>query len=93
MTSYEPNWLADVDRYMGMLIVIGAVLFIVWFVTILDVIKSEFRRDADKIVWFLFITILPLIGAIVYFIIGVAQKVDVEPTDVRSARYRHTRRE
>jgi hypothetical protein len=93
MTPYEPGWLADADRTMVMLIVTGVISLLLWFVTILDVLKSEFRRDADKIVWFLFVTMLPIAGAIVYFILGPDQKVDAGPADARSARYRRTRRE
>jgi len=41
---------------------------------LIDVIKSNFDKDVNKIVWIIVILGIPVIGAILYFFIGSRQK-------------------
>ncbi len=47
---------------------------ILWLWSLIDCLKSEFK-NYDKIVWVLLIIFLPILGAILYLIIGRKQKV------------------
>jgi hypothetical protein len=42
--------------------------------TVVDILKSKFRGN-DHIKWILAVTFLPVIGVIIYYIIGVKQKI------------------
>jgi RNA polymerase subunit RPABC4/transcription elongation factor Spt4 len=44
----------------------------IWF--IVDIIKSDFRGN-DKIRWILLVTFLPIVGLIIYYFVGVKQKI------------------
>ncbi|TDI76886.1 MAG: hypothetical protein E2O83_08935 [Bacteroidetes bacterium] len=47
---------------------------ILWLWSLIDCVKGEFK-NYDKIVWILLIILLPILGAILYLIIGRNQKV------------------
>lgn len=42
----------------------------VWIFALVDVLKSEFRGENDKLLWAIVILLGGLIGAVVYFAIG-----------------------
>lgn len=48
--------------------------FVFWLWTLIDCLKSDFK-NYDKIVWILLIILLPIIGALLYLIIGRKQKI------------------
>jgi len=50
---------------------------IYWIIALVSVLKNEFT-ESNKIVWFLAITLLPIIGPILYFFIGDKYKIDPE---------------
>ena len=50
------------------------ILIIVWFIVLLDILKNEFKEN-NKIVWILIVIFIPVIGAILYLIIGRGQKI------------------
>ena len=78
--------------FLAMIIIFAIAWFLIWLVTIIDIVKSDFKRDADKIVWFLFVMAIAPIGAFLYFLIGRFQKTEVERVS-RSTRYRDIGRE
>ncbi len=47
---------------------------LLWFWSLVDCLKSDFK-NYDKIVWILLIILLPIIGAVLYMIIGRSQKI------------------
>lgn len=53
---------------------------ILWIAAFIDILKSDFKGGSDKIVWLLVVVFLPLVGAILYFVIGKTQKID-KPTE------------
>ena len=55
--------------------IIGLVCFIINVIALIDIIKSDFKGDNDKIMWLLLTLFISPIGAILYFIIGRKQKV------------------
>ncbi len=42
---------------------------------IIDIVRSDFRRDSDRILWAIIVLMVPFIGPILYFLIGRKQKV------------------
>lgn len=49
--------------------------FIVWLVALVDIIRSDFTGN-NKVIWLLIVILVPLIGMILYFLIGKKQKID-----------------
>jgi hypothetical protein len=80
------------SRYMIVILIIVGVWLLLWLITIIDILRSEFKRDADKVVWFLFVTANAPLGAFLYFLIGRFQKTDAERVS-RYTRYRDIGRE
>lgn len=59
------------------LIEILLILFIVMLVpliALIDILRSNFEQN-DKLIWVLVVIFLPLIGSILYFIIGRKKKI------------------
>ena len=48
---------------------------IFWIIALIDILKSDFRDTNDKIIWALVVIFLPVIGSILYFLIGKSQKI------------------
>lgn len=42
---------------------------------ILDVVRSEFRKDSDRILWALIVLLVPVIGPVLYYVVGRKQKL------------------
>ena len=87
MPPVDPKVVEVVSRFMALFVIIGIISFLVWLVTIIDIVKSDFNSTADKIVWFLFVMMLPPVGIILYCAIGRGQKIEDDPP-LRSTRYR-----
>jgi len=45
------------------------------FFAILDVVRSDFRRDSDRILWALIVLLVPVIGPVLYYLVGRKQKI------------------
>ncbi len=87
MPTIGPNVIESCSHLSVSMILLASGLFLLWLGTIIDIVKSEFTRDADKIVWFLFVMMLPPLGVLLYFLIGRFQKINAGPV-IRSKRYR-----
>jgi hypothetical protein len=59
-----------------MLLVYG-IPFLIGLVCLIDILRSEFTGH-NKIIWFLLVLFLPVVGAILYFFMGTDQKVRPE---------------
>ena len=46
-----------------------------WIIALIDILKSDFRDTNGKIIWVLVVIFLPVIGSILYFLIGKSQKI------------------
>lgn len=57
-----------------LMVLVGAVLslagFAFWLWMLVHAITNKNLRDGEKIIWVLVIIFLPLIGSIIYFLIG-----------------------
>ncbi|WP_258099685.1 PLD nuclease N-terminal domain-containing protein [Marinoscillum pacificum] len=56
-------------------ILFGFFLFAIWVWTIIDIIKSEFKDNNEKILWVVLVILLPFIGTVLYFAIGSKNRV------------------
>lgn len=60
-------------------LILGLLLFLLptllWLIALIDILKSNFKESTSKIIWVLIVIFLPIIGSILYFIIGKENKV------------------
>lgn len=45
-----------------------------WIYSLIDILKNSFEKN-DKIIWVLVVLLLPIIGSILYIVIGRKQKL------------------
>jgi hypothetical protein len=57
-----------------LILFILAVFFLLPLIAIIDIVRNEFTGN-NKIVWVLVVLLFPIIGAILYFLIGGSQKL------------------
>lgn len=57
-------------------LLINLLLFILLIWAIVDLVRSEFKDSTNKIIWALVIIFVPLIGPVLYLVIGRKQKLD-----------------
>jgi beta-lactamase regulating signal transducer with metallopeptidase domain len=55
-------------------LIIGALPFILMVAALIDILRHEFEPDQNKIIWVLVVIFLPLLGSLLYFLIGSNQK-------------------
>jgi len=58
-----------------LLILFVFIPFVLSLWALVDILKSRFRESTNKIVWLLVILFIPILGVILYFIIGRKQRV------------------
>lgn len=64
------NTLEALIFYIEVMAMLGTILFVVWIITIADIVKSEFIKPSNKTAWLLLVLLLPLIGVLPYIILG-----------------------
>jgi hypothetical protein len=57
-----------------LILFILAIFFLLPLIAIIDIVRNEFTGN-NKIVWVLIVLLFPVIGAIIYFIVGEGQKL------------------
>jgi len=68
------NAMQSLARFMAVWFLIGIGVFIVWVSTIVDIVRSDFTNPSNKTVWILLVVLLPILGMLLYFILGQSQK-------------------
>ena len=71
------SYLTELFLYLLPLILI--VLFISWIIILVDILRSNFKNSIDKLIWLFVITLIPILGLILYAIIGRKQKIKNAP--------------
>jgi hypothetical protein len=61
-------------KFMTAIIAISIAIGVVWVITLVDILRSEFTDSSNKIVWFFLVLFLPVLGIFLYGIIGLDQK-------------------
>lgn len=76
---------------MGLLIggLLGLAVVALWIWAVVDIIKSDFKDTIMKVVWLLLVVFIPLLGFILYVVVGRATKLSKEAAaaTVSSAKY------
>jgi ABC-type molybdate transport system permease subunit len=49
---------------------------ILWIWALLDILKSDFKSDIEKIIWLALVIFVPVLGWILYFAIGRSQRIN-----------------
>ncbi len=63
------------------LIILGLPLSII-VLALVDILRSEFKTPENKIIWVIVTLLLPIIGALLYLLIGRSQRL--KPSEVNS---------
>lgn len=51
-------------------LVFVALPVVLWLIALISILRNDFVKPSDKIVWFLVVFLLPLLGALLYIFIG-----------------------
>jgi len=73
-TQNFQNTLQSLARFVVIWLLLGSFLFVVWVITLVDILRSEFQTPSGKAVWMLLVLFLPLLGMLIYMILGSHQK-------------------
>jgi uncharacterized membrane protein YqaE (UPF0057 family) len=71
-----------VDLFAGatvLCILVASVLFfffLLWLLTLVDLMRSDFLVPTNKITWLILLLFLPPLGVVLYWIIGSKQKIE-----------------
>ena len=71
------SYFAELFLYLLPLILI--VLIISWIIILVDILRSNFKNSIDKLIWLIVITLIPILGLLLYIIIGRKQKIKNAP--------------
>ena len=59
-----------------LLFLIILLLFGIWLAALIDIIRSRFKSDTDRLLWIVVVTLAPFIGILLYWILGKRYKID-----------------
>ena len=58
-------------------IILGIIIFVFWVWALVDVLKNDFKNN-NKLIWLLTVILIPVIGVVLYVLIGRFQKIPEE---------------
>jgi cytochrome bd-type quinol oxidase subunit 2 len=80
METTLPLYIATISFTEIMLLLLFlAVPVALWLWSLIDLLSSEFENSLNKVIWLMAITFLPVLGALLYLLIGRNQKVSSLP--------------
>jgi hypothetical protein len=44
-------------------------------IALFDILRNQFKNQSDKLIWVLVVLLLPVLGSILYYVIGRTQKL------------------
>ena len=89
----DPKIFELLARYSAAIVLVVIAFFLIWLVTIIDIITNDFVNNANKIIWFFFVMMLAPVGVPLYFFIGRSQKMSTGEGFENGTRYRDSGRE
>ncbi|MEQ9438128.1 MAG: PLDc N-terminal domain-containing protein [Cyclobacteriaceae bacterium] len=64
------------DGWQTFLVLIGVCLILgCWLAALLDIFRHTFQRSHQKVLWVFIVTLFPLVGVLVYALLGRKQKI------------------
>lgn len=67
--------LSAIGLWQIILILIALGLILLPLIALIDILKNEFR-DSNKLIWVLVVLFFPILGSVLYFILGQKQKLN-----------------
>lgn len=64
--------MSPMSSFSMLLLFLLPILLCVW--ALVDILKSKFKDDTTKIIWVIIVILLPILGSILYFILGKEHK-------------------
>ncbi|MBF4572955.1 PLDc N-terminal domain-containing protein [Herbiconiux sp. VKM Ac-1786] len=61
---------SNVDGGHALILLLGLAAFILFIAALVSIIKAPRASTAEKVIWVLVVLILPLLGSIVWFVVG-----------------------
>ena len=71
--SFNKTILLFAITFLSLMLILNIV--IVWFITMFDLLKSEFINNNNKWIWFLCLILTPIVGPFYYLYIAEKQKI------------------
>lgn len=68
------NTFAALAGFMLFWTLIGLAILVAWIATIVNIVRSEFETPSNKTVWIILVLFIPILGMILYYLIGSSQK-------------------
>ena len=69
-------YLVNFIRSEILILLFIGLLFATWIWAIVDIVKSEFRGENDKVLFLILVLLLPFVGTIIYFIVGRPKQIN-----------------
>jgi len=60
---------------IAFMVCLGIAIFVLWIMSIVDVIKNDFQNPNNKIIWILLLLFIAPLATILYQLVGRNQKV------------------
>jgi hypothetical protein len=61
-------------KLLVMMLVMGC--FALWIYCLVDVIRSTFKNENQKLIWIILLAVVPVIGVVLYIVMGRDQKAE-----------------
>ena len=58
-------------------LVLFACILSLWILALASILKSDFKDSTTKLIWILVVVFLPIIGSVLYFILGRNQRINI----------------
>lgn len=68
------NFISPAAGYFSW-VILSLIYLVLWFVTLRNVLKSQFHNPDNKNTWLLIIILVPVAGIMLYHIYGKSQKI------------------
>jgi len=70
---------SDNSLFMNLFpIVLMICLLVLFLISAIDILKNRFESDIDKLIWIMVVILVPMIGPILYLVIGRNQKLKLD---------------
>lgn len=63
------------ELFVIFILLLGLASTVIWVLCLVEIIKSEYPGN-NKVVWLVLVILLPLIGMVVYYVVGRGQRIE-----------------
>ena len=58
------------------IVALAIVFLVIWIKTMIEIGRSNFKDDTHKVLWLIFVFVMPLIGMIFYYLLGRSKRTN-----------------